>query len=177
MSIAAPPHPSCSKTHFRYERGFLYNKIRYGFWNSELVFIQGHPTTVFSEISEFSIAWGRLEISIWPFQLCTIFEAYPIKSPRLSQDAVLAVFWWFHLFFRSGFVLHFFSQLYSQRAIKIYSLKGIFLLWSASPFVCDINLIYFSCDGIDSFGRNWRYPYCASRFRKTAAGGIIFSSN
>ena len=43
-----------------------------------------------------------------------------------------------------------FSQLYSQRAIKIYSLKGIFLLWSASPFVCDINLIYFSCDDIDS---------------------------
>ena len=109
MSIVAPPHPSCSKTHFRYERGFFY-KIRYGFWNSEFVFIQGDPKTVFSEISEFSIAWGRLEISTWPFQLCTIFEAYPIKSPQLSQDAVLAVFWWFHLVFRSGFVLYFYFR-------------------------------------------------------------------
>ena len=102
MSIAAPPQPSCSKTHFCYDRGFFY-KIRYGFWNSELVFIQGHPTTVFSEISEFSIAWGRLEISIWSFQLRTIFDAYLIKSPRLSQDAVLAVF-------RSGFVSHFYFR-------------------------------------------------------------------
>ena len=163
MSIVAPPHPSCSKTHFRYERGFFY-KIRYGFWNSELVFIQGDPTTVFSEISEFSIAWGRLEISTWPFQLCTIFEAYPIKSPQLSQDAVLAVFWVISFSFSIRFCFIFlFSQLCSQRAIKIYSLKGIFLLWSASPFVCDINLIYFSCDDIDSFGRNWRYPYIAPR--------------
>ena len=55
MSIAAPPQPSFFKTHLRYERGFFY-KFRYGFWNSDLVFIQGHPTTVFSEISEFSIA-------------------------------------------------------------------------------------------------------------------------
>ena len=38
-----------------YERGYFY-KIRYWFWNSELVYIQGHPTTVFSEISDFSIA-------------------------------------------------------------------------------------------------------------------------
>ena len=176
MSIAAPPQPSCSKTHFRYERGFFY-KIRYGFWNSELVFIQGHPTTVFSEISEFSIAWGRLEISIWPFQLCTIFEAYLIKSPRLSQNAVLAVFLVISFIFSIRFCFTFLFSRLSQRAIKIYSSKGIILLWSASPFVCDINLIYFSCDGIDTFGRNWRYPYCASRFRKTAAGGIIFSSN
>ena len=46
-----------------------------------------------------------------------------------------------------------FSQLNSQKAIKIYSSKGAILLWSASPFVCDINLMYFSCDGIDTFGR------------------------
>ena len=51
---AAPPQPSGSKTHFRYERGFFY-KILYWFWNSELVFFQGHPTNVFSEISDFSI--------------------------------------------------------------------------------------------------------------------------
>ena len=144
MSIVAPPHPSCSKTHFRYERGFFY-KIRYGFWNSELVFIQGDPTTVFSEISEFSIAWGRLEISTWPFPRC-----------RLGGFLVIS----FSFSIRFCFIF-LFSQLYSQRAIKIYSLKGIFLLWSASPFVCDINLIYFSCDDIDSFGRIWRYPYCA----------------
>ena len=133
MSIVAPPHPSCSKTHFRYERGFFY-KIRYGFWNSELVFIQGDPTTVFSEISEFSIAWGRLEISTWPFPRC-----------RLGGFLVIS----FSFSIRFCFIF-LFSQLYSQRAIKIYSLKGIFLLWSASPFVCDINLIYFSCDDIDS---------------------------
>ena len=56
MSIAAPPQPSCSKTHqltrFRYERGF-FHKNRYGFCNNELVFTQGHPTTVFSKKSEF----------------------------------------------------------------------------------------------------------------------------
>ena len=56
MSIAAPPQPSCSKarqlTHFHYERGF-FHKIRYGLCNSALEFIQGHPMTVFSEISEF----------------------------------------------------------------------------------------------------------------------------
>ena len=43
---------------------------------------QGHPTTVFFKISvqrseyclEFSITWGRLKISRWPFNSCTIFE-------------------------------------------------------------------------------------------------------
>ena len=34
--------------------------------------------------------------------------------------------------------------------MKIYSSNGIILLWSASPFVYDINLIYFNCDGIDT---------------------------
>ena len=59
------------------------------------------------------------------------------------------VFWWFHLFFRSSFVFSFlFSPLNSQRAKKLYSSKGIILLWSALSFFCDINLIYFSCDGI-----------------------------
>ena len=43
-----------------------------------------------------------------------------------------------------------FSQLNSQPAMKIYSSNGIILLWSASPFVYDINLIYFNCDGIDT---------------------------
>ena len=34
-----------------------------------------------------------------PVTLCTIFEAYLIKSPRLYQDAVLAVFGDFIYFF------------------------------------------------------------------------------
>ena len=49
---------------------------------------QGHPATVFCEISvrrsknclEFSIAWGRLKISRWPFHSRTIFEAYLINA-------------------------------------------------------------------------------------------------
>ena len=52
----------------------------------------GHPTTVFWEISvrrskyclEFSITWGRLKISRWPFHQCTIFEAYLLNSLRFS---------------------------------------------------------------------------------------------
>ena len=48
--------------------------------------IVGHPTTVFCKISvrrskcflEFSITWGWLKISKWPFHSCTIFEAYVI---------------------------------------------------------------------------------------------------
>ena len=48
---------------------------------------QGHPTTVFCEISvrrsknclELSTAWGRLKISRWPFHSRTIFEAYLIN--------------------------------------------------------------------------------------------------
>ena len=54
---------------------------------------QGHPTTVFCKISvrrnkyfpEFSIAWGRLQISRWLFHSCTIFETYVINSQRFSE--------------------------------------------------------------------------------------------
>ena len=64
QSQAVPQHISAMK-----KASFI--KFGVGFWNSKLVFIQGHPTTVFSEISvrrsknclEFSIAWGRLKIS------------------------------------------------------------------------------------------------------------------
>ena len=98
----------------------------------------------------------------------------PTTLPRCRLGGVLVISFIFLIRFCFTFL---FSQLHSQRAIKIYSSKGIILLWLASSFICDINLIYFSCDGIDSFGRNWRYPYCASRFRKKAAGEIIFSSN
>ena len=54
---------------------------------------QGHPTTVFCKISvrrnkyclQFSIAWGRLQISRWPFHSCTIFETYLINSQRFLK--------------------------------------------------------------------------------------------
>ena len=54
---------------------------------------QEHPTTVFSKISvrrskyclEFSINWGRLKVSRWPFHSCTIFEAYLIIFLRFSE--------------------------------------------------------------------------------------------
>ena len=85
MSIAAPPNIACTLSgapmsivesqavpqHISAMRKASFIKFGVGFWNSKLVFIQGHPTTVFSEISvrrsknclEFSIAWGRLKIS------------------------------------------------------------------------------------------------------------------
>ena len=187
MSTAAPPKSSCSTTHFHYEKGFFY-KIRCGVLEQRACIYSGAPNDCFlwnicsqkQNCLEFSIAWGRLKISRWPFHSCTIFEAYLIKSPPLSQDGD------FIYFFLSGFVFSFlFSRLNSQRAKKMYSSKGIISLWSALSFFFlfgDINLIYFSCDGITapedySFGRNWICPYCASRFRKTAAGRIIFSSN
>ena len=52
----------------------------------------GHPTTVFFKISdrrskyclEFSITWGRLKTSRWPFQSCTIFEAHLIKFLKFN---------------------------------------------------------------------------------------------
>ena len=55
---------------------------------------QGHPTTVFlrwnicwrsKNCLEFSIAWGRLKISRWPFHSRTIFEAYLINSRWFSE--------------------------------------------------------------------------------------------
>ena len=54
---------------------------------------QGHRTTVFCKISvrrsknclQFSITWGRLKISWWPFHSCTVFVAYLINSLRFSK--------------------------------------------------------------------------------------------
>ena len=34
---------------------------------------------------EFSIAWGPLQISRWPFHSCAIFESYLINSLRFSE--------------------------------------------------------------------------------------------
>ena len=61
--------------------------------SSLILYSQGHPTTVFCKISlrrskyclEFSITWGRLKISRWPFHSCTIFEAHLINPPRFSE--------------------------------------------------------------------------------------------
>ena len=52
-------------------------------WSKKARISQGHPTTVFCKICvrrskyyiEFSITWGRLKSSRWPFHLCRIFEA------------------------------------------------------------------------------------------------------
>ena len=51
---------------------------------------QGHPATVFCEISvrgskyclKLYMTWRRLKISRWQFQSGTIFDAYLINSPR-----------------------------------------------------------------------------------------------
>ena len=107
---------------------------------------------------------------VYNFQ--SLSNKIPTTLPRCHLGGFLVISFIFSIRFCFTFL---FSQLYSQRAIKIYSLKGIFLLWSASSFVCDINLIYFSCDGIDSFGRNWRYPYIAPRvFTKRRREGQHF---
>ena len=63
----------------------------------------------------------------------------------LSQDGFLVISFIFSIRFCFSFS---FSRLNSERAKKMYSFKGIILLWSALSFFCDINLIYFSCDGI-----------------------------
>ena len=62
-------------------------------WCLLLKYTQGHPITVFCEISgrssknclEFSIAWGRLKLSRWTFHSCAIFEAYLINSLWFSE--------------------------------------------------------------------------------------------
>ena len=89
---------------------YSFIKFGTGFCNSGVWIYSGAPNNCFLWNIWISIAWGRLEISIWRFQFCKIFEAYLIKSPRLYEDAVLAVFWWLHLFFQSGFVLHFYFR-------------------------------------------------------------------
>ena len=57
-------------------------------WSKKARISQGHPTTVFCKICvrrskyylEFSITWGRLKSSRWPFHLCRIFKAYLITE-------------------------------------------------------------------------------------------------
>ena len=127
MSIVTLPKSSSSTTHFCYEKGFFY-KIRCGVGNSKLVFIQGYPKTIFSEISvrrgknclEFSIAWGRLKISRWLFHSCTIFKAYLIKSLRLCQDGFLVISFTFLIRFCFSFL---FLRLNLQQAKK----KNVFV--------------------------------------------------
>ena len=141
QSQAVPEHISATR-----KASFI--KFSVGFWNSELVFIQGHPTTVFSEISvrrgknclDFSIAWGRPKISRWLFHSCTVLKPYLIKSLGLSQDSFLVISFIFSIRFCFSFL---FSRLNSQKKKKkMYSSKGIISLWSAlSFFFCNINLI------------------------------------
>ena len=51
-----------------------------------------HATTVFCKISawskhflEWSITWGQLKMSRWPFHSSTVFEVYVVDSVRLSK--------------------------------------------------------------------------------------------
>ena len=81
---------------------------------------QGHPTTVFCEIYvrrskyclEIFVTWGRVKISRWPYDSCTIFEAYLINSLRFSDV----------------YFLHFTSQVrlffVEKRKPKIFGLKN-----------------------------------------------------
>ena len=55
--------------------------------------LPGHLTTVFCKVSvrrsknclEFSIAWGRLKISRWPFHSCTIFVLFCCHRNRRNS--------------------------------------------------------------------------------------------
>ena len=82
------------------------------FDSRHLLYSGAPPTTVFCEISvrrsrcclEFSITWGRLKISSWPFHSGTIFETSLINSlrfskvwflhctPQISRKSVLSIF-------------------------------------------------------------------------------------
>ena len=133
QSQALPEHISATR-----KASFI--KFSVGLWNSELVFIQGHPTTVFSEISvrrgknclDFSIAWGRPKISRWLFHSCTILKPYLIKSLGLSRDGFLVIS--FILFDPVLFIHVCFHGLIRSEWKKMYSSKGIISLWSALSF-------------------------------------------
>ena len=61
---------------------------------------QGHPTTVFCKISvrrnkyfpEFSIAWGRLQISRWLFHSCTIFAFHSPSNAAFRRKRKPKIF-------------------------------------------------------------------------------------
>ena len=127
--------------HISATRKASFIKFDVGFWNSELVFIKGHPTTVFSQISvrrgknclEFSIAWERLKISGWPFHSCTIFEAQ--LSNKIPTTLPRRFFGEFIYFFDPVLCSHFcFRGLIRSERKKMYSSKGIISLWSALSF-------------------------------------------
>ena len=92
-------HSQAVAQHISAMKKACFMKFGSGFWNSELVVSSGAPKDCFlwntcsekQKLLEFSIAWGRLEISRRPFYSCTIFEAYLIKSQRLSQDGLLVI--------------------------------------------------------------------------------------
>ena len=62
--------------------------------------IQGHPKALFCKITlrrskeclEFSIPWGRLRISRWPFHSYEIFVAYLINSLQFSWSLIFLHF-------------------------------------------------------------------------------------
>ena len=136
MSIAAPPKSSCSTTHFRYEKGFFY-KIRCGVLEQQACINLGAPNDCFlwnicSERQKlprifYSLRKAENFYMTVPFKynFRSLSNKIPTTLPR----------WWFHLFFRPGFVFSFlFSRPNSLRAKRMYSSKGIISLWSALSF-------------------------------------------
>ena len=165
MSIATPPRPSCSTTlHFRYEKGFFY-KIRWVVLEQRACIYSGAPNDCFllnicSERQKLPrIFYSSRKAKNFQMTVPFMYNFRSLSNKILSTLPKRFFGDFVYFFFRSGFVFSFlFSQLNSQRSIKMYSSKGIILLWPAlSFFFFDINLIYLSCDGITAQSRQlWK---------------------
>ena len=154
MSIAAPPKSSSSATHFCYEKGFFY-KIRCGVSNSKLVFIQGHPKTVFSEnICSERQKLRRIFYSLRKaenFQMTVPFMYnFQSLSDKIPMTPPRRFFGDFIYFFDPVLFFHFCFRglIRSNRKKYIFVERNNFSLVSTVLFFCDKNLIQFSCDGI-----------------------------
>ena len=95
----------------------------------------GHPTTIFCKISvrrskncqEFSLPWGRLKISRWLFNSCTIFE------PIYQVNSIAPIFW--SLIFRIPLPrLSYFSQ---KTKPKIFGIEN-----SIPKISCSLRTIF-----------------------------------
>ena len=107
------------------------------------------------------------------------FQSLSNKISTTLARCRLSGFWVTSFIFLIRFCFTFlFSRLNSQQAMKIYSSKGIrILLWSASPFVCDINLIILVVMALTPLEETEGIRIAPRIFANMAAGGIIFSSN
>ena len=123
MSIAAPPKSSCSRTHFRYEKGFFY-KIQCGVLEQRTCIYSGAPNDCFlRNICQKRQKLPRLFYSLRKaenFQMTVPFM-YNFKtlSNKIPRTPPRRFFGDFIYFVRSCFVYSFlFSRLNSQRAKK-----------------------------------------------------------